>query len=84
MLEALELGAWGVLLSCCTEDDCDHGGSKRARVRMSDLQGALERIGIEPERIQVSEVAKTDPKAFSAALNGFMEKVRGLGPLRER
>lgn len=83
VLEALQLGAWGVLLSCCPEDECDHGGSKRARIRMAALQGLLEQIGIDPKRVRVSEVPKTDPKAFSAALNEFMTGIREMGPISQ-
>ncbi len=81
VLQALELGAWGVLVTVCPEDDCDHGGSERTKIRISRLQKLLEGTGVDPSRIKVSEVAKAAPRAFSDEVSTFMEELRTLGPL---
>ncbi len=42
VLESLERGAWGVLICCCPEDDCEHGGTPRVKARMKSLTSTLE------------------------------------------
>ncbi len=84
ILEALERGAWGVLLGCCPEDECDHQGSQRAKARVAALQKALARIGIEPERIKASEIPKGNTKVLTAASTEFLEELKKLGPLQDR
>lgn len=81
VIDALMSGAWGVLVTRCPEDDCDHGGSARTLARVTALQAWLERIGIEPGRVQLQEVKKGDPAAQSAAVKAFLDDIRGLGPL---
>jgi coenzyme F420-reducing hydrogenase delta subunit len=83
VLDALEGGAWGVLVTRCPEDDCEHKGSARTLARIDALQAWLGRIGVDPRRLQVQEVPKGDPAAQSAAMAAFMDELRGLGPLAE-
>ena len=83
VLDALENGAWGVLVTRCPEDDCEHGGSTRTLARIGALQAWLERIGIDPQRVQLQEVPKGNPQAHSTAVNAFMDGIREIGPLRE-
>jgi len=82
VLETLLQGAWGVLICCCPEKDCAHGGSGRAKARMSALQKTLEEIGIDPRRVQISEVAQGNSKLFSETTQKFMDGIRRLGPLQ--
>jgi coenzyme F420-reducing hydrogenase delta subunit/NAD-dependent dihydropyrimidine dehydrogenase PreA subunit len=81
VLDALMSGAWGVLVTRCPEDACEHGGSARTLARVTALQAWLGRIGIEPARMQLQEVKKGDPAAQSAAVNAFLDEIRGLGPI---
>jgi coenzyme F420-reducing hydrogenase delta subunit/NAD-dependent dihydropyrimidine dehydrogenase PreA subunit len=81
VLETFERGAWGVLICCCPEDECEHGGSPRVKERMKSLTKTLERIGIDPKRLQVVEVPQGNVKKFTEAANSFIEEIRVLGPL---
>lgn len=81
ILDAFERGAWGVLVVGCPEDECEHGGSTRARARVEALRDVLARVGVEPERLQVAEAGKSKPALFQQHVGAFMETVRGLGPL---
>ena len=81
VLETLEQGAWGVLICCCPEDECEHGGSARTKARMKSLMSSLERMDIDPKRIQVAEVPQGNPKKFTDTATGFIDGIRGLGPL---
>jgi len=81
ILETLELGAWGILVCCCPEDECEHGGSKRIKMRIKSLNGTLEKIGIDPKRIQVLEVPQGNQKKFADTVKVFMDQTRAMGPL---
>jgi coenzyme F420-reducing hydrogenase delta subunit/formate hydrogenlyase subunit 6/NADH:ubiquinone oxidoreductase subunit I len=81
VFDAFELGAWGVLVFCCPEDDCEHGGAARVKKRMQALGAALEISGIEPGRIRVAELKDGDKKGFKSLSGEFLENLRGLGPI---
>jgi coenzyme F420-reducing hydrogenase delta subunit len=84
VLETLEQGAWGVLICCCPEDDCEHGGSKRVKARMDSLKKSLEKLDMDPKRIQIAEVPQGNPKVFTDAAKKFIDEIKGLGPLFAR
>jgi coenzyme F420-reducing hydrogenase delta subunit/NAD-dependent dihydropyrimidine dehydrogenase PreA subunit len=84
ILETLEEGAWGVLICCCPEDECEHGGAQRTKARMQALQNTLGHMDIDPKRIQVAEVPQGNPKKFTETAKGFIEGIRTLGPLFAR
>ncbi len=81
VLETMERGAWGVLICCCPEDECEHGGSPRVKARMKALTSSLERLDINPKRLQVVEVPPGNPGQFTNATKAFMEDIRSIGPL---
>ncbi len=81
LLEAFNLGAWGVLVSRCSDEECTHGGSVRARQRIEALQGALDSIGIDPARLRSIVSPKGDSKAFVGAITDFMTDISSLGPV---
>ena len=83
VLESLSMGAWGVLICCCPEDECEHGGSPRTKARIKSLISSLERMGVDPKRIQVAEVPQGNPGKFSETTKKFIDEIRGLGPLLE-
>ncbi len=48
---------------------------------MKSIISTLERLGIEPRRIQVAEVPQGNTKKFTDTANSFIEEIRTLGPL---
>ena len=81
VLRAFEEGADGVCLVACTEDNCHHiDGSRRARQRITYLQGLLKEIGLEPERLAVLTASSAMDGGFPQAAAEMTEKVRQLGP----
>ena len=81
ILEVLELGAWGILICCCPEDECEHGGSTRIKARVKSLKGILEKMSIDPKRIHIEEVSQGNQKKFTETAKGFIDEIRSLGPL---
>jgi coenzyme F420-reducing hydrogenase delta subunit len=81
VLETLERGAWGVLICCCPEDECEHGGSPRVKARMKALTSTLERVDIDPKRLQVVEVPQGNPGKFTESAKSFISEIRNLGPI---
>jgi coenzyme F420-reducing hydrogenase delta subunit len=81
VLETLERGAWGVLICCCPEDECEHGGSSRVKARMKILTDSLERLDIDPKRLQVVEVPQGNPEKLKEAANSFLGEIGEIGPL---
>jgi coenzyme F420-reducing hydrogenase delta subunit/NAD-dependent dihydropyrimidine dehydrogenase PreA subunit len=82
VLQTLEQGAWGVLVCCCPEKDCEHGGSERTRARMRAIVSTLEQIDIDPKRVQVAEVSQGNPRQFTDVTKKFMDEIKDLGPLQ--
>jgi len=81
VLEAMIAGAWGVLICCCPDDDCEHGGSARVKARMQMLINSLKNMGVDSNRIKVVEVPPKEPGKFTAVTKDFMANIKSLGPL---
>jgi coenzyme F420-reducing hydrogenase delta subunit/ferredoxin len=81
LLQVLRQGAWGVLVTACPADECDHGGNERARRRITALQQDLPALGVDPRRVQLVELAKGNQKGFDAAVRSFVSDLSELGPL---
>ncbi|MCF8087395.1 MAG: hydrogenase iron-sulfur subunit [Desulfotignum sp.] len=75
--------AWGVLVACCPEDDCQHkNGGKRSKQQMKRIQSILENLDIDPERIQVVEIPDGDKTLFQAEIDTFIDHLNTLGPVK--
>ena len=48
---------------------------------MKALTNSLERLGIDPKRLQVVEVPQGNPVKFTSVTNEFMKDIREIGPL---
>jgi coenzyme F420-reducing hydrogenase delta subunit len=48
---------------------------------MKALANTLERVDIDPKRLQVVEVPQGNPAKFTASAKSFMDEIRALGPL---
>ncbi|MFO7884753.1 MAG: hydrogenase iron-sulfur subunit [Desulfobacteraceae bacterium] len=73
--------AWGVLVACCPDGDCEHDGNVKAKAHVKYLKNALELMDIDPDRIQLVQIAHGDKAGFQSEINTFMEKINTLGPL---
>ena len=82
LLEPFLQDAWGVLVACCPEGECQHDdGNLKARAHVAVLKNVMEKMGINPERIQYREVAQGDQAGFQESIDTFMENLHALGPV---
>jgi coenzyme F420-reducing hydrogenase delta subunit/heterodisulfide reductase subunit C len=78
LLHALEHGAQGILVSRCPEDDCEHRGSVKAKRRVRYIQNLLKQINIEPERIKLVTIDKSDQATFEKESALFLQELKAL------
>jgi F420-non-reducing hydrogenase iron-sulfur subunit len=81
LLKALEMGADGVLIFGCYEENCQYlRGNLRAQSRLSYARQALEKIGVEKERLEFCHLATNCGVKFSETLQQKSETLKKLGP----
>ncbi len=76
LLQILELGAAGILIAGCSEDECEHKGSTYIQKRMPAIKETLKKAGIRPERIRFREVPKGDAAAFNKTCEEYVSFIR--------
>ena len=55
-------------------------GSELASRRLDNVKETLQRLQLEPERLQLTQLAINEWDKFPALIDGFMERIRELGP----
>lgn len=73
--------AWGVLVACCPDGECEHNGNVKAASQVRELKPILKNLDIDPERIHLVQIAHGDKAGFQKEIDQFMEKIKSLGPL---
>ncbi len=84
LLEPLLQNAWGVLVACCPDGDCEHDGNVKAKSHVLALRELLEQMDIDPDRLQLVQIKHGDKVGFQTAIDTFMEKLDTLGPLNNK
>ena len=81
LLKAIEDKADGVYVAGCLEGDCHYlQGNLRAKKRVGHAQELIAKVGINPERIQMYNLAASDGPRFVKIAEEMTEKIRKLGP----
>jgi F420-non-reducing hydrogenase iron-sulfur subunit len=81
LLRAIEDGADGVYLAGCLEGGCHFlQGNFKAKKRVRFVKNLLERVGIEPERLEMFNLSSAEGPRFAEIANEMTEKIRALGP----
>jgi coenzyme F420-reducing hydrogenase delta subunit len=81
VLKALSKGADGVLVLAGHPGRCHYEiGNLRTRKRMTLLHAYLEQMGFHPDRFHIDYVDSEEVEGYVKAVNGYIEKVRQLGP----
>jgi quinone-modifying oxidoreductase, subunit QmoB len=82
--DALSRGIDGVMLMGCKygEDYQCHfaKGSELAQRRLENVQETLQRLQLEPERVEVSQISIDQYGKVPEMIDSFMERIRELGP----
>ncbi len=82
--DALSRGIDGIMLIGCKYGDdyqCHFvRGSELANKRMENLKEVLQRLVLEPERVQVKELAIAEYDKIPEIMNDFMAKITEIGP----
>ncbi|OGO10367.1 MAG: heterodisulfide reductase subunit MvhD [Chloroflexi bacterium RBG_13_68_17] len=80
-LHAFEHGADGVMVAGCLEGDCHfQAGNLIARRRVTQARRLLAEIGLEPERIEMTNVSSAMGQRFAQVANQMVERIQVLGP----
>ena len=79
LLKAFDLGADGVAIFACPEDQCHYiDGSRKAEERVEYLKKSLDVMGINGDRLSLYHINSCEPDRFVALATGFAEKLRVL------
>jgi len=63
------------------EGECHYlEGNLRARSRVGQAKKLLEEIGLEPERVEMFNIASSEGPKFAKIVADLTEKVKALGP----
>lgn len=81
VVNALQQGADGVLISGCHPGDCHYmEGNMYARRRMGLFKELLQYIGVDPRRFQMSWVSASEGGKWKDVVEKVVEDVREAGP----
>ena len=81
LLKAFEGGADMVFVVGCREGECHYlTGNLQARKRVQKIKQDFTAMGIEPERVEMFNVASSDGPRFAAIAKEVAEKAYQLGP----
>jgi len=82
--DALSRGIDGIMLIGCKYGDdyqCHFAqGSELANRRLENVKETLERLQLEPERLELTELAINEYHKLPVLINDFMEQMREIGP----
>lgn len=83
IFKAFETGQDGVLIGGCKLNDCNYvtHGNFDALGNTYISKNIMERIGLNPERLAIEFMSGGDGNRLAEVVNGFTEKVKGIGPL---
>ncbi len=81
LLKAFEGGADAVFVAGCLEGECHYlKGNIRARKRVNKLKNDFPQMGMEPERVEMFNLASSEGPKFAAIAKEMSERAFKLGP----
>ena len=84
VINALQQGADGVLISGCHIGDCHYVyGNYYTRRRFAILKELLEYIGIDPRRFQLSWVSASEGIKWAEVVNELVKDIKEIGPMKK-
>jgi len=85
VFRAFSNGADGVFIGACHLNECNYTthGNYHALTMVNLAKKLLEHIGLNPERLKIEFMSGSESNLFVEGVNGFVKKVKTLGPLGE-
>jgi F420-non-reducing hydrogenase iron-sulfur subunit len=85
VLRAFSKGADGVFLGACHLGECNYitHGNYQALSMVNIFRRILKHIGLSPERLKIEFMSGSEANLYVDGVNGFVKKVKELGPLGE-
>jgi coenzyme F420-reducing hydrogenase delta subunit/NAD-dependent dihydropyrimidine dehydrogenase PreA subunit len=83
ILNALEEGAWGVMVAGCPPEECDHDGNYKTRRRLILLKNMLKDLNIEPERIKLEWFSTGESTKLKKAITEYVKELEKMGPIKK-
>ena len=82
IMNALQQGADGVLISGCHPGDCHYmQGNYYARRRFNLMRNFLEYLGVEPARVRMSWVSASEGAKWKEVIEEVTEGIKKVGPM---
>jgi coenzyme F420-reducing hydrogenase delta subunit len=84
LVNALQQGADGVLISGCHPGDCHYlEGNFYARRRFMLMRKLLEHVGVDPGRVNMSWVSASEGAKFKEVIDETVAKAKEAGPMEQ-
>jgi coenzyme F420-reducing hydrogenase delta subunit/ferredoxin len=83
VLRAFSNGIDGVFIGACHLNECNYvtHGNYHALNMVLLCKRIMEHIGLNPERLRIEFMSGAEAGLFIESVNGFINKVKGLGPI---
>lgn len=83
ILDAFKEGAWGVMVSGCPTEECEHNGNYKTRRRFLLFKNLLKQLNIEPERVKLEWFSTGESMKLKQAITDFADEIAKLGPVKK-
>lgn len=84
VINALQQGADGVLISGCHPGDCHYlQGNYLARRRFALMRRLIEYLGIDPKRLRLSWVSASEGEKFKEVIQQVTKDIKDIGPMEQ-
>ena len=81
IIETFSRGAWGVLVTACPPDSCEHDGNYKTVARIKLVKNMLAQMGVDPGRLKMEWIDKGESAKLQQAMDVFAKEIEALGPL---
>jgi coenzyme F420-reducing hydrogenase delta subunit len=82
IIQSFQHGAWGVMVTACPQDSCEHHGNYRTVARIKLLKNMLESMGYDSKRLKLEWIDKGEAAKLKEAVNTFIGEIEKLGPIQ--
>jgi coenzyme F420-reducing hydrogenase delta subunit len=83
IFEGFFLGADGVLIAGCYEQDCHYDtGFLKTKTRYSSIKEMLGQTGIHEKRVKITSISAGEGEKFAHVITDFKKELEELGPIK--